>query len=290
MSRVPTAIASRRSHRGTLLLLAGPVLAFYVVALVLPVGDLFERSLDVPGESGRSLENFRGFFGDEFYREGLITTVRLAGFATAILLVLAFPIAYFLYSSESQRARNVVVLMILSPLMVSGVARVQGWSLIFTPGTGLAARIPGLRHLDLYLTETAVLIGFVHFFLPFMVLSIYSALTRIDRSTVLAARSLGAGRYRLARDVIVPLAAPGALVGATITFAMAGTAVSTPVLLGGTSVRTMGSFLYRAYLVFRDYELGSAISVILLAMTTVVVVGLGRLITRRTAHVSGASQ
>jgi spermidine/putrescine transport system permease protein len=119
--------------------------------------------------------------------------------------------------------------------------------------------------LEILYTNTAVLIGLVYGYLPFMVLPLYAAAARLDRSLVEAAWDLYAGRWSVFRRVIVPLTKPGIIAGCALVFIPAIGAFITPDLLGGARTMMVGNLVQHEYLVIRDWPFGSAISFVLMA-------------------------
>jgi len=137
------------------------------------------------------------------------------------------------------RERAILMLLIISPLVVSIVIRNLGW-LIILGRRGLLDALAGLLGLgsaDLLRTETAVVIGLAHIFYPFMVLSIYGSLQNIDPAVLRAAANLGAGPWRAFSAVTLPLSMPGLIAGSLIVFALSVSSFVTPALLGGARVK-----------------------------------------------------
>jgi spermidine/putrescine transport system permease protein len=127
----------------------------------------------------------------------------------------------------------------------------------------------GLPGQDWLYTETAVLIGMVYNFLPFMVLPLYSALSRIGRETIEAAEDLGANRFVVFRRVILPQSVPGVITGITMVFMPAVSAFVVSALLGGGQYMLIGNLVEQQFLYAGDWHFGSALSIIMMAVILV---------------------
>jgi putative spermidine/putrescine transport system permease protein len=258
------------------LLLAAP-LAVFVALFVLPVANMlylsfqsFDRSTGMTG--GLALSNYTRFLGDPFYLGIVWRTLKLAALTTCVTLVLGYPVAFHLHLSSGRR-RAYLTLLILAPLLISVVVRSFGWLVILGPNglVNSALRAAGVisEPLRLLYTESAIVLGLTHVFLSFMVLSIATALGRIDPAVVRAAQSLGAGPVQTFLRVILPLSLPGVAAGSLIVFTLSMSAFITPALLGGPRVKVMSYLAYQQTLLLSDWPYGSAIAFILLTLTTV---------------------
>jgi putative spermidine/putrescine transport system permease protein len=253
----------RRNRATSAWLLAVPVLAFYALFLLAPVVELVQNS--VAGDSGSfTLEHYRTFLTDSFYTTVLARTLLIAGCVTVASLVLGYPAAWYLYRG------SLVVLCLLSPLLISAMVRTYGWVLVFAPNTGVIAFVPGLGSVDLLYTELAMVVGLVHVILPFMVLPLYASFASMDRNVLLAADSLGASPVRVLRTIVLPLTRAGAVAGMALSFALAATSVSVPILLGGSRNETVPYLIYQQYQVLYDFKFGAAMGIVLLLVTAAV--------------------
>jgi putative spermidine/putrescine transport system permease protein len=257
---------------------AGPAVMIAALFFLVPMGILAFNSLTVPaaGRLAFSLDNFSRALFDEFYWEVLLRTLRIGLLTTLWTLVLGYPAALFLYFSRS-RWRQAFLLILVSPLFVSVVVRTYGWIILLSPNGAVNAFLPDDYKLRLLQTDTAVVLGLMHIYLPLMVLSINAALTKVDRRLITAATTLGASNWQILRDILLPLSKPGVVAGCVIVFSIAMTAFSTPVLLGGSRNKTMPYVVYQTNLVVGDWHLGSALAFILLFLTIAVVQIISRL-------------
>jgi putative spermidine/putrescine transport system permease protein len=161
--------------------------------------------------------------------------------------------------------------VVASPLFVSVIVRTYGWIVILSPSGALNWLLPGRFQTSLMNTEAAIVIGLMHIYLPFMVLSLNAAIYKIDKRLLSAAASLGASNWQIFRDILVPPSLPGVIAGCVFVFSISMTAFSTPVLLGGSSNKTFPYLIYQRNLLLADWHLGSALAFVLLFVTLVFV-------------------
>ena len=261
------------------LLLAAPLAAFAAL-FALPLLNMaalslhrFDRTSGTLG--GLTLDNYARFLGDPFYLGILWRTFRLGVLVTLLTLVLGYPVALHLSRAPARR-RASLTLLILAPLLVSVVVRSFGWLVILGPNGLVNSALRGLGLIDeplrLLYTETAIALGLTHVFLSFMVLSVATALGRIDPTLIRAAQTLGATPAQAFRRVVFPLSLPGVAAGSLIVFTLSTSAFITPALLGGPRVKVMSSLAYQQTLLLSDWPYGSAIALVLLALTAASVI------------------
>jgi spermidine/putrescine transport system permease protein len=192
----------------------------------------------------------------------------IAALTTALCLLLGFPLAYAI-ARAPKRWQGVLLLLVIIPFWTNFLVRTYAWMFILRTEGLLNTMLIGLGIVDqpLYLlfTDSAVVIGLVYGYLPFMVLPLYAALERLDRSVVEAAWDLYAGPFRTLTRVILPLAKPGVIAGCLLVFIPTLGAYVTPDLLGGAKSMMIGNLIQHQYLVVRDWPFGSALSFVLMA-------------------------
>jgi putative spermidine/putrescine transport system permease protein len=186
--------------------------------------------------------------------------------------------------------RGFFVLVLLGPLLISVVARTLGWALLFGGETGLINKaLLRLGFVDspipFMFTETGVVVALTHVLIPFMILSVWTALQRLDPQTENAAQSLGASQATLLRRIVLPQVMPGVLSGAIIVFALAASAFATPAIIGGRRLKVASTLAYDEFLNTLNWPLGAAVAVLLLVGLIAIIVGSNRLIERRYAQV-----
>ena len=220
--------------------------------------------------AGLDGETYARLFQDRLYLDAYLSSLRLAATGTLILLMIGYPIAYGI-SRCPPRLRQALVLAMILPFWTSFLIRIYAWIAILKPAgvlnTALAAI--GLPPVDILNTETAVLLGLVYAYLPFMVLPLYAVLDRQDESLIEAAQDLGATRLQAFWRVTFPLSLPGAAAGALLCFIpMAGEFVI-PDLLGGSETLMLGRVIWTEFFANRDWPAASAVAIVLLATLTI---------------------
>lgn len=263
------------SARAAWLLLLLPVLAFFVVFFAAPLLYMVATSFLPPMTSGLepqfTLQNYRDLVEDSFYREILVRTVRIASIASLVTLVLGYPIAYLL-RVVSPRARARLLLLVISPLLVSVVVRTYAWIVVLGK-QGLVNAVLSAVHFDgpygtatHLFNETAVVIGLAHVFFPFMVLAIYSALQKVDLTLTAAAQNLGATPLRAFFEVTLPLSIPGVQAGLMTVFPLMLGSFITVAVLGGPRVWVVSMSAYQNAMGLMNWQLAGAIGVALLVL------------------------
>lgn len=218
------------------------------------------------------LESFTTLMGDSLYLEAYLSSLRIAATATLITLLIAFPLAYAM-ASAPRRWQPALLILVILPFWTSFLIRVYAWMAILRPEGVLDALLRGLGVIDeplaLMNTETAVLIGMVYSYLPFMVLPIYTTLEKLDRSLLEAAADLGATPFRRFVSIVIPLARPGIYAGCFLVFVPAIGEFVIPDLLGGPETLMIGKVLWTEFFSNRDWPLASAVAILLLLVLAV---------------------
>jgi putative spermidine/putrescine transport system permease protein len=250
-------------------LLAAPGVAFLALFFVVPMAGMFIRSFTDP-----SPENYLVFFQSPLYLRVLLTTFWTAFLVTAVCLVLGYIYAYAMYRAGRWTLILLVALLIL-PFWSSFLVRSYAW-MVLLQDSGLintALLEAGLieRPLQLMRNTLGVAIGMTHIFLPFMVLPIYAAMRRMDPDLPFAASSLGARPLATFRRVFFPLTLPGVYAGSLLVFVPALGFFITPALLGSPRNQMFSELIVLQVNQLLQFGVGSALAVILLATTLVLV-------------------
>lgn len=252
-----------------------PATLFLVVGFAGPIFFLGWTSLNVKG-GGFGLEQYRRFLLDPFYRGFLTETVVISLVTTAVCVVLAYPLAYQL-ARTGARARSVLLMLLIAPLMIGDVVRGYGW-LIALGDYGvlnqllLAAGVVA-KPIRLIFTPTGVVIGLAQVLLPFMVLPLAAAIGTIPVDLEEASLSLGARHGRIFRKVLLPLTLPGLAAGVVIVFALAMGSFAIPMFLGGVRVKMVGPLVFQQAMLTVDWPFAAAISSVLFATSLLLLVG-----------------
>jgi spermidine/putrescine transport system permease protein len=202
----------------------------------------------------------------------------LALLTTALTLLAAYPVAYWLALVAPRRHRNALLALVVLPFWTSFLVRMYAWVfLLRSEGpVNLALQALGLPPLELLYTPAAVLIGQVYGELPFMVLPLYAALERLDRTLLEAAADLGASPARALYRVTLPLTAPGIVAGCVLVFIPSLGAYLAPDLLGGAKTLYVGNLIQSQFAIARDVPFGAALAFLLSLLVLLLLVALRR--------------
>jgi putrescine transport system permease protein len=219
--------------------------------------------------SGLSLSNFGILVSDTLYLASYLKSLEVATLSTAILLLIGYPIAYGM-ARASARLQAVLVLLIVLPFWTSFLIRVYAWINILQRdglfnGALLALGITR-EPLAWLSTDTAVYIGMVYSYLPFMVLPLYATLQKIDEDLLEAAADLGCPRWRAFWLVTLPLSLPGMSAGALLCFIPIVGEFVIPDLLGSSETLMIGQTLWTEFFANKDWPVASAVAVVLLCV------------------------
>lgn len=266
-------------------LLLAPSLLVLAVAFLLPVVTLARMSLNTTQPGGAIVEtvtlvNYAEFLADEFYWEISGTTVLLAVIVTLAALLVAYPIALFLFRWESPW-RGPLAVLTISPLLVSGVVRTYGWIVLLGDSGPVNAAVLalGISATPLKLSNNflGAVIGLTEILTPYMALALIAGFGRLDRAAEEAAETLGATPWRTFIHVTLPLSLPGILLGSLLCFVLAVSSFVTPRLLGGGRVFTLATEIYEAAMMTLNWPLAATISMLMLVLFGITLVAYGRL-------------
>ena len=211
--------------------------------------------------------NYLQLTDDPLYLDAYLQSLKTAAISTVICLIIAYPLAWAVAHSKPA-TRNILLLLVVLPSWVSFLVRVYAWMGLLNNNGILNRFLLWLGVIDhplvILYTNVAVYIGIVYCYLPFMVLPIYTALTRIDYSLVEASQDLGARPLRTFFSVIVPLTRGGIIAGSMLVFIPAVGEYVIPELLGGPDSIMIGRILWQEFFNNRDWPVASALAVIIL--------------------------
>jgi putrescine transport system permease protein len=220
-------------------------------------------------------ENFETLWGDDLYWSAAVSSVRIALVSTLLLLLVGYPIAHGM-ARAAPSVRPILVAMVILPFWTSFLIRVYAWIGILKP-EGLLNQVLlwlGLisEPLSILNTQTAVYIGIVYAYLPFMILPLYSALERQDPTLLEAAQDLGARPSKAFWTITVPLSMPGVIAGALLCFIPIVGEFVIPDLLGGSDTLMIGRTLWSEFFSNRDWPLASAVAIAMLLIIVIPIV------------------
>ena len=272
------AVADRRD-RGAILALTGPAYLWLTATIFLPMSAMLycsflSKSPLVPQPSTYTLKNYSDFLDKPAYAQLMVWALELGVVVTFFCLLIGYPAALALAKVVKGRWREALFLLIVLPFWSNALVRTFSWTMVLRPG-GLADQaihvvLPGVPALNILYSYPAVVIGLIHSYLPYMILTCYISLQAIDDSVIEAARSLGAKPLQLLRRVIFPMSLPGVVAGSALIFVPAVGSFMEPRILGGAKGATLGMAIEEQFTVTANWPFGAALSFLMLAAVLVI--------------------
>jgi len=260
-------------------------LLLFVPLLFIVVYSFWLRTASGADVAGFHLDNWQEALSDPFYTDILVSTLRIAAITTVVCALMGYPAAYFIARSKGNKA--VLLILLMLPFWISYIIRTMSWINILGVSGAFNSALMAVGILDepiqMLYNEATVILGLVHFLLPFMVLNVYVSLEGIDTTLEDAASSLGATRWQAFREVTLPLSLPGLAAGSLLCFVLGAGTYITPLVLGGPTDAMFANLVYEAIITQLNWPLGSALSLMLLAILGALVLiynhflGLGQL-------------
>lgn len=244
-------------------------LAWAFVFIILPLILIFLYSFNGSGSIAFenfsfSLDNYSRFFSP-LYLKMFAISILIAILTTVICLLLAYPIAYII-SKKDEKTAQIFLFIFIMPMWINLLLRTYGW-ISLLGRNGMLNRflaIFNLGPLNMMYTLTAVIVGMVYEFLPFMVIQIYNALKKVDSNLIEAALDLGANKKEIFKKVIFPLSLPGVYTGIIMVFIPAISTFVISNLLGGQKVYMIGNLIDQQFTFTGNWGFGSATAIILI--------------------------
>ncbi len=244
-------------------LLAAPYAAWAAIFIIVPLGMILYYGLT--DKSGSfTLENLLAIASPGHARS-LWRSVWLSLISTAVCFLLAYPLAMILAGKKGRNGSFIILIFIL-PMWMNFLLRTLAWQTLLEK-TGVINSILaflGLPTLKIINTPSAIVLGMVYNFLPFMVLPLYNALSKIDENVIHAAKDLGANKIQTFFRIILPLSVPGIISGITMVFVPALTTFVISTLLGGSKVLLIGNIIEQEFTQAGNWHLGSGLSIVLM--------------------------
>lgn len=250
-----------------------PAMAMLFVFAVFPLLIMLFNSFQSDnGTGGFVLSNYIRFFSKATYLKLTLRTILNSILVTVISLIISYPLAYIM-AKKLKGLKNIVMVLIIIPFFTNQLVRVYSWLIFLQDGGLLESLLNSLGIIDgslgIMYTKAAVIIGLVHAFFPYMVITIYMALERMDNSVLESSKSLGASAFTTFRKVIFPMSMPGVVSGIMIVFVPClGTFVE-PRILGGVNGTVIGTVIEDQFFEIYGWNFGAAIAFILLAMVII---------------------
>lgn len=258
-----------RKKKNSTNFLAYPFIIWSTLFIVIPLLIVLFFAFTVKNPNGSymfSIENFNKLFKEE-YMNVFKRSLWLAFLSTFWCLILGYPVAYFISKMKPSKG-SIMILLFIVPMWMNFLLRTYAWMPILGKN-GFINNILGYFNLGPYqflYNDTAVILGMIYNFLPFMILPIYTVLTKMDTSLLNAASDLGANRFQVFKKIVLPLSMPGIISGITMVFMPAVTTFVISKLLGGGQYTLIGNFIERQFIQLSDWNFGSAISMVMMIL------------------------
>ncbi len=276
-------------QRAAVLSLISPAYLWLTLTILLPLSAMLYYSFlsDVPignREVSWTIENYGTFFEKAFYSELMLRSFKLGVEVTSFCLLLGFPCALALAKSIRGRTKEALFLLIILPFWSNALVRIFSWTMVLR-GNGILENsinwlFPGTGPLGLMFSYPAILLGLVHSYLPYMILTCYISIDAIDTQLLEAARSLGAGKLTILFRLIVPLALPGIVAGSVLIFIPVIGSFMEPRLLGGRNGTFIGTIIEDQFTAVFNWPLGAALSFIMMGLVLLVLLGFSPIVSR----------
>lgn len=254
--------------------LLAPALITLFFLLIIPMLIIFVYSFYLFVDVGVDKPAFQfgnwiEFFTDGYYHGAIWTTFRIAITATVVCAVVGYIPAYYI-ATTTFRHKWLLMLLLILPFWVSFIIRTFSWIHVLGNQGFINATLLSIGIIDepikMLYTEGAVIMGMIHFLLPYMVLNIYVSLEGIDRNLVSAARTLGATSWQAFREVTLPLSLPGLAAGSLLCFVLSAGTFVTPQILGGPRDFMFGNLIFDALMDELNWPMGATLSCVMLIM------------------------
>lgn len=273
-----TSGSTRMGAQLMLWLLLAPAFLWLVGLIVLPHIELAILSLRervAPRVYEISLAQYRTFIEEPLYWHTFVRTAVMSILATAITLVMAFPIAWMIAKIARGRNKAMLFVLCLIPFWVSETVRTLGWMILLRESGVLPELLVSLgltpAPVDLLYHDATILVGLVYTSMLFMVVPLISALESLDDSLIEAAYDLGGNGWSILRQIIIPHAAPGIVAGCIVVFMLTLGNYLTPTLLGGKNSQWFTEQIYTQFITRFNWEQGAAFGFLLLGLSTAIV-------------------
>ncbi len=256
--------------------LAFPHLVWMAVFVLVPIAIIFLYSINVfttGGSAGFSLGNYQKLFSDTLYLKTFGYSLWIALLSTVFCLGFGYPVSYILAKREKERTAkgkksSTMFMLFVMPMWMNMMLRTYSW-LTILEDNGLLNTVLGflgLPKVSILYTTSAVVLGMVYDFIPFMILPIYSVLVKIDSSIKEAAEDLGANPLKVFFKVTIPMSLPGVVSGITMVFLPSITTFYISNIFGGGHTMLVGNLIERQFLGASDWSYGSAMAIVMMVL------------------------
>ncbi len=261
-----------------LILLLAPLLIWLLALIVIPHIDMFLLSMREklgPGQYQTSIANYMAFFSEPLYWNTFARTALMSIAATAITLLIAFPVSYYIAKLARGKIRAALFTLCLLPFWVSELVRTFGWMILLRE-TGVISNLLqwlGLAKgpVEMLYNDATIMVGLVYTSMLFMVVPLVTTLDSLDDSHVEAGYDLGGNGWSVLREIVIPHAMPGIVSGCIVVFMLSLGNYLTPILLGGKSSLWFTEQIYDQFINRFNWEQGAAFGFLLLILSSAIV-------------------
>ncbi|MDQ0150085.1 ABC transporter permease [Eubacterium multiforme] len=249
-------------------LAAYPYIIWSALFIVVPLLMILFFSLTTDSGSGYqfSFENFKRLMNPQYIKI-FSRSIYLALISTAVCLIIGYPVAYII-SKMPESKRNLLIMLFILPMWMNFLLRTYAWLPILGKNGIINTFLGnfGISPIQFLYTNGAILLGMIYNFLPFMILPIYTVLSKMDQNLINAASDLGANKKEIFTKVIFPLSLPGVISGITMVFMPAVSTFVISRLLGGGKEMLIGNVIEQQFTTMSDWHFGSALAIILMIL------------------------
>ena len=273
-------VKSGRINLNTPLTLTAPTYLWLAFTVFLPLSAMFFFSFLTDAPFGNkevffSLENYQAIWDKTFYQLLLFKSFRLGLEVTVLCFLVGFPCALILAKHIKGYWREAIFVLIILPFWSNALVRIFSWTMVLR-GNGVIEMTlnwisPGVGDFSLMFTYQAILIGLVHSYLPYMILTCYVSIQSIDDSIIEAARVLGASRIKILMRLIIPLSLPGIAAGSVLIFIPVVGSFMEPRILGGREGTFIGTIIEDQFTRVFNWPLGAALSFLMLFIILIII-------------------
>ncbi|MDD3223363.1 MAG: ABC transporter permease [Clostridium sp.] len=242
---------------------AYPYIIWSILFIVIPIFLIMYFSI-IDSNGNLTTSNYTKLF-NPVYLTVFFSSLKLAFISTLICLILGYPAAYIISKSKI-KLRNMLMVFLIIPMWMNFLLRTYSWlSLLGKNGIiNTIISFLGFPKVDILYTNTAVILGMVYNFLPFMIIPIYTVLIKIDNDIIKAARDLGANEFTVFKRIVLPLSIPGVMSGITMVFMPSVSTFVISQLLGGGQFMLVGNLIENEFITVGDWYFGSALSILMM--------------------------
>lgn len=264
-----------KNKSGTFYLLMVPVLLWLVMLIVIPHLDMFFRSFRFENDDGLmvfSLNNYLAFFEDKIYWLTFVKTALYSIGVTFLAFVVTFPVAFYLTKVVAKKYSSFMVLLLLIPIWIGELVTIYGWMILLSDNGVINNFLIKIGLIDtpivMLYTNFSMTIGLLYMSMLFMIIPMMSALESLDDSLIEAASDLGASKWTIFRQIIIPYATPGIASGGIIVFMLVIGDYVAPNILGGKSSLWFTEQIYNKFLATFNWNEGAAFGFLLLLLSS----------------------